>query len=79
MAHLLQIGKHLDNHTIGLLEALHTARFCSAASAPHVKPWHDTFPNCENYQFPRRIAPSASRREEWRWCAGCDLDRLPCC
>jgi len=52
MPRFVQFGKDLYNHTIGLLEALHTLQFCSAASAPHVKPWHDTFPNCENYQRP---------------------------
>jgi len=31
---------------------LRTFRFCSAVSASHVKPWHDTFPNCQDYQWP---------------------------
>ena len=50
MAHLVQIGKDFHNHTIGFLETLHAFRFFSAASAPHVKPWHDTFLNCEDHQ-----------------------------
>jgi hypothetical protein len=33
MPRFVQIGKDLYNHTIGLLEALHTFRFCSTASA----------------------------------------------
>jgi hypothetical protein len=37
----VQIGEDLHNHTISLLEALRTFRFCSAASAPQVKPWHE--------------------------------------
>jgi len=48
MAHLVQIGKDLHDDTIGLVEALRTFWFSSAASAPHVKPRH-TFLNCEDY------------------------------